>query len=201
MENILKGEQSRAAFGYVLVAVLAYFLNIILAKTTKLTVTQTTFLAVYVIGNIVLYSFDMLFAKEAFVINGTLTPVSYMDFATRLQQLGISFFQKQFMRFLITVAIDTIVGLVLLKYAIEKLEALNILTQWKYRDYVVAVIVAAFTYILYLGTLRFQWAYQSDTSPMLDILVMAWLSILLILTASKPELLKTDLRWRFIYEP
>ena len=200
MDNIFKGEQQRAAVGYIVVAILAYYLNIFLAKTTNLTVTQTTFLAVYVIGNLVLYSFDMLFAKESFYINGKIQTVPYTDVLTRIQLLGESFFQKQALRFIVTVSIDTIVGLVILKYVIEKLEELKLFPTWKYRNYLAALVVAAFTYVLYLGTLRFKWAYQHEPAPLLDILVIAWLSILLLLVASNPKILKSDIKWRLLYE-
>lgn len=200
MDNIFKGEQSRAAVGYIIVAVLTYYLNIFLAKTTDLTVTQTTFLAVYIIGNLVLYSFDMLFAKESFYIDGKLQIVPYTDVLTRLQLLGESFFHKQALRFIVTVSIDTIVGLVILKYVIDKLEELKLFPTWKYRNYIAAVLVAAFTYVLYLGTLRFKWAYQHESTPMMDILVIAWLSIILLLVASNPKILKSDIKWRMLYE-
>ena len=192
-------EQQRGIFGYLIAGVIAYLINILLSTTTTLTVTQTTFIAIYLIGNLIVYSIDIMFAKEKFSINGTLTVVPYTELATRFNWLLHSFYKQHFFRFLVTVVIDTIVGLTVLKFTIAYMDKLNILTNWKYRNYVVAFAVATLTYILYLHTLRFRWAYQTNTPLVLDILVMVWVSLALLIYATNQNFLQADLPWRFFY--
>lgn len=193
-------EQDRGVFGYIVAGIIAYFINIFLSKTTTLTVAQTTFIAIYLIGNLIVYSFDILFAKKQFFIDGALQTIPYSELATRGYWLLHSFYQQFFFRFIVTVIIDTIVGLTILKFTIAYLDKLNILKDWKYRNYIVAFVIATLTYVLYLGTLRFRWAYQQKTPVYLDILVMAWVSIsLLIYTAANQSFTQKDVAWRFFY--
>ena len=192
-------EKQRGLFGYVIAGIIAYYINILLSKTTTLSVTQTSFIAIYAIGNLIVYTFDILFAKDSFYINNQLTPVPHTDLATRAQWLLSSFLDKYFFRFLVTVVIDTIIGLTILRVVILYLDKLKIFPNWKYRNYLAAFVVATLTYILYLGTLRFQWAYQPNTPLILDITVMAWVSLALLIYATNQNFLQQDLPWRFFY--
>jgi hypothetical protein len=205
--TLFAGEQGRGVFGYLGASIISNYLNILLSKYTKLSVTQSTFLTVYVIGNIIIYSSDILFAKEKFHIenykgilnyNGI---VPYSDLKTRGLWLLQSFYKKYFFRFLVTVVIDTIIGLTLLRYTLKKLDELNILVKWKYRNFIVVAIVSAFTYFLYLSTLRFKWAYQYEESPIMNILVMIWVSLALLITASTNPSINHEPtpKWRNMY--
>jgi len=206
---IFRSEQGRGIFGYISAAILANYLNVYLSTITKLSVTQSSFLSIYIIGNLIVYSSDILFAKKTFYIDrykgvaNYVGDVPYTDFSTRGYWLLTSFYKKYFFRFLVTVVIDTVIGLTLLKFTIKKLDDLEILMKWKYRNYVVAAIVSAFTYFLYLSTLRFKWAYQHEENPIMNILVMIWVSLALLVSASmNPILLSTNNtpKWRNLYE-
>jgi len=197
--NLFKGEQSRGIIGYLVACTISYYINIALSRTTKLSVTQSSFLSIYVIGNILLYSFDILFSKEKFFINNKYQEVAYSELKTRGLWLLKSLYQKYFFRFLVTVIIDTIVGLTILKIVIDKLDELKILKEWKYRNYVVAFIIATITYILYLSTLSFKWAYNHEETIILDILVMAWLSIVILIAATNRGLFEKKVNWRMLY--
>lgn len=205
---LFRSEQGRGIFGYLSAAILAYYLNIYLSRISTLTVTQSTFLSIYVVGNLIVYSSDILFAKKSFSLplyNGVknyVGEVPYTDFSTRGYWLLTSFYKKYFFRFLITVVIDTIIGLSLLKFTIKKLDELEIFMKWKYRNFVVAAIVSAFTYFLYLSTLRFKWAYHDEENPLMNILVMIWVSLALLVSAStNPLLVSTNNtpKWRNLY--
>lgn len=209
MVHFFQGEQRRGIFGYIGSAVIANLLNTVLSKYTKLTIQQSTFVSVYMIGNIILYSFDILFAKEKFNLATykNISPyygvVSYKDLSTRAKWLGESLYQKYIFRFLATVILDTIIGLSLLRYTIEKLDQFEILINWKYRNIIVATIVSTITYLLYLSTLRFKWAYEYKEQPMMNILVMIWLTLAILITVSNTK--NTDnstenLRWRLLYK-
>jgi len=205
--TLFKNEQGRGIFGYIAAAIIVNYINIYLSKVTKLTLTQSTFISIYIIGNIIVYSSDILFAKESFYLdnyNGVkdfVGKVPYTDISTRAKWLANSFYKKYFFRFLVTVVIDTIIGITLLKYTIKKLDDLNILTTWKYRNYIIATIVSAFTYFLYLSTLRFKWAYQYDENILMNILVMVWVSLALLISASTNPVLSNNnsVKWRNLY--
>lgn len=208
MIPLFKSEHQRGIFGYIGSAFVANFVNLLLSKYTTLTVQQSTFVAIYIIGNLFLYSIDILFAKEKFNItnyNGIVNyygPVPYMDISTRLKWLGHSLYQKYFFRFIVTVILDTIIGLSLLNFTIDRLDKYEILKDWKYRNYVVAAIVATFTYFLYLSTLRFKWAYEYKENPLMNILVMVWLSLaILIIVDEKTTTYKNiqNQKWRYLY--
>lgn len=208
MIKLLKSEQQRGIFGYIGSAFVANFVNVLLSKYTKLSVQQSTFVSIYIIGNFFLYSIDIMFAKEKFNLsnyNGITSfygPVPYTDISTRLKWLSQSIYQKYFFRFIITVVLDTIIGLSLLNFTIDRLDKYEILTKWKYRNYIVATLVATFTYFLYLSTLRFKWAYEYKENPLMNILVMVWLSLaILIIVDEKTTTYKNNqnTKWRYMY--
>ena len=209
MIQFFKGEQRRGIFGYLGSAVIANLLNTILSKYTQLSIQQSTFISIYAIGNIILYSFDILFAKENFNLATYkgISPfygyVPYTDVKTRLKWLGESLYQKYIFRFLATVVLDTIIGLSLLRYTIEKMDQFEILKTWKYRNIIVATIVSAITYLLYLSTLRFKWAYEYKEQPIMNILVMVWLTLAILITVSNvpsKDSNSESIRWRLLYK-
>ena len=152
----------------------------------------------YIIGSIIVYISDIIIAKDCFYIDGKMTYVSHYDFSTRFNWFLASLTDKYFFRFLITVIIDTIVGISILKYSIAALDEKKILTEWKYRNYVIVFVIAIFTYVLYLSTLRFDWAYSNEENVMLNILVIAWVS-LAILISSQTKPLSANVKWRNLY--
>lgn len=207
--QFFQGEQRRGIFGYLGSAIIANLLNTFLSKYTQLSIQQSTFMSIYVFGNVILYSFDILFAKEKFNLatyKGT-SPyygvVPYEDIVTRIKWLGESLYQKYIFRFLATVILDTIIGLSLLRFTIDKLDQFEIFKTWKYRNIIVATIVSAITYLLYLSTLRFKWAYEYKEQPIMNILVMVWLTLAILITVSNvpsKDSVPENLRWRLLYK-
>jgi len=199
---VLSNERSKGMIGYIIAILLANIINIVLSKVSTLTIEQTTFISVYVLANIIIYSCDILFAKELFFYKGVYGPIPYTDLVSRGDWLIHSLYDKYFFRFLITVVIDTIIGITLLKYIIQVADRLNILTKWKYRNYLLVFIIAIFTYILYLGTLRFNWAYSYQENELMNILVVIWasLAILIVSTSNYSTINNTDtVKWRNLY--
>ena len=203
--KFFNSEQRRSAFGYLGSALIANLLNNVLSKYTALSVQQTSFISIYIVGNIILYSYDILVAKQNFFlesykgIKNYYGAVAYSDVATRLKWLGQSFYQKYIFRFVITVILDTIIGLSLLKYTIQKLDDFDILKTWKYRNIIVATAVSALTFFLYLSTLRFKWAYEYKENILLNIIVMVWLSIAILIKVNDGKM-PTNTSWRFLYK-
>lgn len=202
-----KNERGKGMIGYIIAVVIANYLNILLAKYTNLNIEQSTFIAVYLVGNVIIYSSDILFAKENFNlseyegIKNYYGKVPYTDILTRTKWLGASLVDKYFFRFLITVIIDTIIGITLLKYAVAEADRLKVLMNWKYRNYLIVFIIAIFTYILYVSTLRFNWAYQHEEDHIMNMLVLIWasLAILIISTKDYKTISDNNTRWRNLY--
>lgn len=193
-----QSEKSRGIIGYILAIILANTFNIILTNTTTLTIEQSTFISMYIVGSIIVYTSDIIIAKDCFYINGKMRYVDHFDLSTRFNWFLTSLTDKYFFRFLMTVIIDTIVGISILKYAIATLDSKKILTKWKYRNHLIVFVIAIFTYVLYLSTLRFDWAYSNDENVMLNILVIAWVS-LAILISSQSITVSSPVKWRNLY--
>ena len=191
-------EKQRGIIGYILAIILANTVNLILSNTTTLTIEQSTFISMYIIGSLIVYISDIIIAKDCFYLNGKMTYVSHYDVSTRFKWFLTSLIDKYFFRFLITVIIDTIVGISILRYVIATLDEKKILTEWKYRNYVIVFVIAIFTYILYLSTLRFDWAYSNEENVMLNILVIAWVT-LAILISSQTKSISSNVKWRNLY--
>lgn len=211
MGGFNKNERRKGVIGNIIAVIIANYLNFLLVKHTNLTIEQSTFISVYVVGNIIIYSSDILFAKEKFYLkeyNGVKNyygTVAYNDIATRTKWLGESLYNKYFFRFLLTVIIDTIIGITLLKYAIAQADRLNILVDWKYRNYIIVFIIAIFTYILYVSTLRFNWAYNYQENNLMNMLVIIWISLAILIISTKNyetisvKTTEVTAKWRNLY--
>lgn len=136
--------------------------------------------SLYIIGNVLAYAFDILFAKNTFVAkDGKIKTISYTDYIFRLQWLLRSFFTPVFYRFFVTIIIDTIIAMSILIKVLDTMDRKNI--HFWMRDSIIAALVAIFTFILYNNVLRFDWAYNNDTDPLMDMLVLMWCSLVLMI--------------------
>ena len=148
----------------------------------------STLLAIYILGNLLTYWFDILFAKRVFHISQGYAgvapyegPLPYTAFGTRLVWLLRSMAGPQFFRFVISVIIDTLVGLAVMKTTIELLDQYQILVEYRtYRDFGVASFISLATFFLFVNVLRFDWAYndgRNSNDHIMNIVVLAWLGI------------------------
>ena len=148
----------------------------------------SSLLAVYVLGNLLTYWFDILFAKKVFTLpNGFRGypgpfegPVPYSAFGVRFAWMLRSMVGPQFFRYVISVVIDTLTGLAMLKTALDVLDAYDILTDDRYklyRDFGVSSIISFLTFFLFANVLRFDWAYTSRDDHVMNIVVLAWLAL------------------------
>ena len=191
-------EKSRGIIGYILAIIFANTINIILSNTTTLTIEQSTFISMYLIGSFIVYTSDIIIAKDCFYIDGKMNCLDHFDIQNRFKWYIHSLIDKYFFRFLLTVIIDTIIGISILKYTIKTFDDIKFLSKWKYRNHLIVFIIAIATYILYLSTLRFDWAYNEKENIMLNILVIAWVS-LAILISSNTIYISSPVKWRNMY--
>ena len=160
---------------------IANLLNVFFNKNLQIGIQKSTFISMYLIGNILAYSLDVVFAKEKLYINNRYGNISLNNYDARLNFLIKSFFSKYFIRFMILSIIDSIIGLTLLKFLIKLMDKYEILIDWKYRDLLIAAVVVSFTYNLYLNQLRFDWAYEYKENYLLNILIYIWFTLIILI--------------------
>lgn len=136
-------------------------------------------IGLYLIGNILAYSFDILFAKKEFFVNNAYKTIPYTNFSIRIIWLLKSFFSATFFKFVITVLIDILIGLTILKKLTKYLDKKNI--HFKFRDIILSISIATFTFFLYVNILRFDWAYNENADPIFTLIVSMWLSIVMMI--------------------
>ena len=159
-------------------------LNIFGQSVLGLNPLVSTALFLQVTGNFIGYMLDMVFAKE--VINGMQVP--YVDILARVQFMVKSLGTTMFFKFIITVIIDTIVIVEMLNAALFILDANDI--KFKFRDELVAASISFVTFILWTNALRFNWAYADTSNPIMDIVILAWLAIVIMIFCSTKTLAK-----------
>lgn len=152
-------------------------------------------LSVYIIGNLLTYWFDILFAKRVFNLpagsGGRTThyegPVAYTDIGARFVWLLRSMMGPQFFRYVISVIIDSLVALAIMKTIIEILDKHEVLVEYRlYRNFGVSSIISLATFFLFVNVLRFDWAYndgKNSDDHVMNIVVLAWLALAMMLFA------------------
>ena len=181
INNYFKQEKNKGILTSLFSFSMANLLNIFLNTNLQMNIEKSTFLSLYLFGNIIAYSLDILFAKEKLFVNGKYGKVPLNDYSTRTKFLFSSFFNKYFARYMILGIIDSIIGLILLKFIINTLNKYEILTEFKYRDVLVAAFVVSFTYQLYLNHLRFDWAYEYNENFLLNIIIYIWFTLIILI--------------------
>ena len=184
---LFQGELKRGMVVSTMSGVLSNTLNALLLKTGINTLTSS-FLSLVVFGNLFSYSSDILFAKEKFSIpnykgkKDYFGYVPYKDIGVRFKWLLSSVYKKFFLRYLITIIIDSIIGLTILEFVIDKLDEKELFMKQKVlRNAAVGGMVAIVTFILYVNKLRFQWAYKSQEDPIMNTIILMWLTLLIVI--------------------
>lgn len=181
IENFLKDEQNVGKITSISSVIIANILNYILNIGLGINIQQSTGFSLYFVGNILGYIMDLLFAKRKVYLkdkNGN--PKLVDNFNDKIKFVLLSFIDKYFIKFVILCIIDTIIGLILLKYCIDILDKHEILMDFKYRNLIVALLIPAITFFLYVNQLRFDWAYEYKENFLLNVIMYVWLTIVLL---------------------
>lgn len=138
-------------------------------------VLYSTTLSIYIFGNILAYTIDILFAKRKFLNK----IVSYSDISYRFQWLLNSFISIVFVKFILVALIDTLLGITLLKFLLKQMDDRKI--HFKFRNLIMSGAVAVFTFFLYVNILRFDWVYKENTDDLSNVTVVTWASIIIMI--------------------
>jgi len=144
----------------------------------------SAFVSTYVAGNIIAYVLDIMFAKESFSIGDRVVRVSYTEFYVRAAWLFRSLVQPTFLRFIISIIIDTLIGITILRAVTKFFDDVGFLSKFSYRDVVASGLIALLTFVMFTNMLRFDWAYkEGPKDATLNAVVMAWAGITMMLFA------------------
>jgi hypothetical protein len=195
IKKFLKDEKNMGKVTSITSVIIANLLNYILNIGFGLNIQQSTGISLYFVGNILGYILDLLFAKKNLYLKDIYgKTIKVKDFNDRIKFILLSFIDKYFIKFIILCVIDTIIGLILLKYTIILLDQYKILVNFKYRNLIVALLIPSITFFLYVNQLRFDWAYEYKENFLLNILMYMWLTIVLLfainLNYDNPEMYK-----------
>jgi hypothetical protein len=195
IKKFLKDEKNMGKVTSITSVIIANLLNYILNIGFGLNIQQSTGISLYFVGNILGYILDLLFAKKNLYLKDIYgKTIKVKDFNDRIKFILLSFIDKYFIKFIILCVIDTIIGLILLKYTIILLDQYKILINFKYRNLIVALLIPSITFFLYVNQLRFDWAYEYKENFLLNILMYMWLTIVLLfainLNYDNPEMYK-----------
>lgn len=158
---------------------------------------RSGFVFAYLIGSVLSYSLDILFAKRDFRMrDGTVAFVPYGQLGRRAAWLMRSYAKKHFFRYVVAALLDTIVGLSLLRALITYMDRKRFLADWKWRDPLAAVAVGVVTFFLFANVLRFDWAYAESDNPVMNMIVLMSTTVVLTTYAlsKAPVELKADQR-------
>ena len=169
------GEKLRGMLASAAASVLGNLLNVFGQSVLGLNPLLSTTLFLQGGASFVGYILDILFAKSSF--SGRAVP--YSDLATRTRWLVKSFISSPFMKYVVTVIIDTLIMVELLKTILDFLDAKEI--RFKFRNEVCAAVVSVLTFILYVNAMRFNWAYVDSENVLINVLMLAWLALTMMI--------------------
>lgn len=188
--NVFSNEKIRGAITSVVSGGVSGGMNALGVSVLNLSAPMSALVMLYIFGSIFGYSVDIMFAKKHFTIKrgyrGTKPysgPVPYTDIGTRALWLLASVIDKHFFRFVITVIIDTLIGIAILQALIKYANDKEFLMDFAFRDMFIAGAVSVFTFFLYNNVLRFDWAYNDQESPLMNVLILMWVAIVLMIYA------------------
>ena len=124
------------------------------------------------------YTLDILFAKKSF--DNKVIP--YEKINQRFDIL-VNQYYKSFtlVKYLMIVLIDNIINILLVRYLINQLNKYKILVNYKYRDILLVFLVFGLSFILYSNYLRFNWAYNKESSKTMNIIMSSVTIITMII--------------------
>lgn len=174
LSELFTGEKVRGAGMSAVAGTIAMLLNAFGIIVLGMNPLISTAIFGHVIGSILSYSLDIMFAKKDF----NLAPLPYTAFAKRAMWLLRSFRKRFFYRFLITVLIESLTSLLILDALLAWMDRNRIWMDIKaVRDTLASVAVVVFVFFLFGNILRFDWAYCEVEQPMLTMVVLAWVAI------------------------
>lgn len=141
------------------------------------------FIFIIVLGNVLGFMGDYVFAKTHF--GGV--PVPYGAIATRVGHALRALLSKAFVRFGVVTVIDGLVLTSLLEAVITYLRGVRF-PEFPGRNAAIGLALSGLSFMLYVNTLRFEWAYADVPGPpglILDVIMTMWLTMVILFFVSE----------------
>lgn len=166
-------EKTKGAITSVVSGSLSSLAHMLGVSAFNMSAPVSAFWFLYVFGNVLSYSMDIVFAKEKFFIHGRYVVVPHRDLMARLHILARYLVSHQTWKFAISALLDTLLGLIIIVNLIKILDHERIFQQYaKWRNAAIALAVPTFTFFLFVNILRFNWAYKHTSSTELTVLIV-----------------------------
>lgn len=173
-EEKIRGALSSAATGVVTTT-----MNIFGVTVLGLSAPMSLLIMYYILGGIVAYILDVLFAKYKF--HGVHIP--YTHLGPRFMWMLSSLLDRFLLRFVVTIIIEALTAVAMLDTLIMVFDKYKV---WDHgraktiRNLGLAVGVAAIIYILFGNVLRYDWAFNETEQPMFNMVVMMWVALTIL---------------------
>lgn len=191
LDTIFKGDQGRGILTSIISGLIANSLVYYGNNNLNMSIESSTAIFGLLIGNIIGYSADILFAKSGFDIKGQI--INNPKFREKISWLCSSFFSKTFFRFWIIVFIDMMLSLTLIKYITGYMDRFTLFQEKKWKNSLIVFGVAVLTFVIYVNPLRFNWAYSTKENPLMNIMILMWFCLsLLIFVNIKQDMLDQE---------
>ena len=185
-------EKMRGAVVSLISGTTASSLNFFCIYVLGISAPVSTAICMNLFGSILSYSLDILFAKKDFTVigGGAPVPLSYGlrdpgHFRMRLKWWLKSFRKRFFFRFVVTVIIETLTVVALIRAAIRTMDDANFLMEHrKMRDAATSLVASGLVFIFFGNILRFDWAYREVEDKVMNIVVLAWLAMSVLVASS-----------------
>lgn len=184
MFDCVQGSEREKTIGTVVSIVVGFISTGILVISQTLGASiETSVLITNILGNFIGYTGDVVVAKQCFDEwdGENYIPVNFDQWDIRRRFLWYlkSLISKSFIRFILTVVIDTMVSLAIIDLVTKLLDDLKIV--FRFRNSLIAGVVSILTFQVFVNEIRFNYAYTRATDFTNDLIVYMWASILLIL--------------------
>lgn len=143
---------------------------------------ETAVFTSIVTGNVIGYIGDIMFAKCQFGDE----VYAFGAWRQKLVWLLRSFMSQEFVRFLLTVVIDILFSVTVTSLAVDALDRWGV--RFSMRNSLVAGTVSVLTFLLFVNHLRFSYAYADDVPFSHDLIVYAWVSVMVAVFALRKAL-------------
>lgn len=179
--NYLKDDKFRGVFTSVLSGGTVFGLFHVATILLKWNPIIATVIIYSLIGNLLSYVVDILFAKTTFKIHGQVQRVKFSNFRTRAHWLLKSFIRAPFAKFIIVGIIETFTVLMILDTFIDMSNKSKLLMDhYILRNTFLSIMAVAIVFLLFGNILRFDWAYSDADSFHLTANMLMWVSITIL---------------------
>lgn len=177
--NVLTKEKVRGGVASAVSGCVANLMNVAMILFGMNPLISTT-LSLQIFGNMLTYFLDIMMAKKKF--HGKTVP--YTDHVYRFSWFVKSFMGPPFHKFIVACIIEGVFVYAALMRAREFCEKRKI--RFKLRDAGLAAIIGAVSFVFVMNFLRFNWVLEEEESLVLNIVIIAWMAIMVFMILLVP---------------